>query len=122
MSDIGIILIGGALCALGLVWPGALLRYSRRYHWIAGYNSASADEQESYDVEGLSHHLGNGLITLGACLVAAAIALVLEHTGWFIAFIAGFLFVVVIIIIGGQKMRFGSPLMASAATTRREDC
>ena len=31
-----------------------LLRYTRRYHWIAGYNTASSEEKKQYDIEGLS--------------------------------------------------------------------
>jgi hypothetical protein len=119
VSGTGIILIGGALVAAGLIWPGVLLRYARRYHWIAGYNTASAEEKKRYDVEGLSHHLGNGLITLGCCLLGAAIAIALERTGWLIGFFVAFLLVVAIIIAGGQKFmpRARFPLQGESGHT-----
>ena len=103
MSNTGVIVIGGVLFAAGFVWPGLLLRYTRRYHWIAGYNTASSEEKKQYDVEGLSQHLGNGVSMLGVCLLGASIALALDRTGWIIAFIVAFLSIVAIIIIGGQK-------------------
>ncbi len=37
MTDSGVLLLVGFVAAALLIWPGALLRYSRRDHWIAGY-------------------------------------------------------------------------------------
>jgi len=97
-----LLLIGFVAAAL-LIWPGALLRYSRRDHWIAGYNAASQAEREKYDIEGLSHHLGNGLVTLGVLVFAASIALALESMRWLAGLLTAFLLVAFIIVVGGQK-------------------
>jgi hypothetical protein len=63
VTEVDLIALGGAALALGLIWPGLLLRWTTsRYHWIAGYNTASREEQAKYDIEGLSQHLRPGAI------------------------------------------------------------
>jgi hypothetical protein len=103
MSGRPIILIAGNLLATAFIWPGLLLRYTRRYHWIAGYNRAPSDEQQNYDIEGLSHHLGNGLFTIGVCLLGATIAIALGSAGWFMGLVGAMIFFCFLIVVGGQK-------------------
>lgn len=99
--------------AVAFLWPGALLRYRERYDWVAGYNRASEEEKLEYDIEGLSHHLGNGLMTLGVLILGASLALALGRTGWSLGLMGVFVFVAFLIVVGGQKFtpqaRFPQP-------------
>jgi hypothetical protein len=93
----------GSLFAVILYYFGFRLRYRRAYGLLAGYNTASATEKKKYDVEGLAHHVGNGLMTMAVLLVAAAISVALGSIGWCLGFMGLFVFVAILIVIGGRK-------------------
>ena len=97
----------GLSFALLCVGVGVGVRFFERHEWLAGYNTAPPEERARYDVRGLAHHVGNGLITLGALLALATASFVHEATGWTWTFIGLFLFVVFLIVAGGQKFRPG---------------
>ncbi len=99
----GVLLAAGLLMAALLIVPGIQLRWYERHHWIAGYNTASPEEKRAYDIEGLSHHLGNGLMTLGVVLIPATIAALLDSLGWCLAFLGVFVFVAMITVVGGRR-------------------
>lgn len=95
--------IGGCFFALGLIWPGVLMRSGRRNHWIAGYNTSSPAERRKYDIDGMAEHLGGGLIALGLTLLIATVTVGFGWTGWFLGSIGVFLFVAFLTVIGGFK-------------------
>ena len=98
-----VFLISGGSFALILAFFGVKLRYCRAHGLIAGYNTATAKERARYDIQGLSHHLGNGLMTLGVLVGLAAVAATLESIAWCLGFMGLFVFVAALIVIGGRK-------------------
>lgn len=86
-----------------LFYVGARLRYGENHEWIAGYNRASVEERREYDIEGLSHHLGNGLMTLGVLLLLATLASCLSWWTFVGVTIGAFILVAIVIPIGGQR-------------------
>jgi len=98
-----VLLISGASSALVLGFLGVKLRYLEAYDLIAGYNRASAADKAKYDIEGLSQHLGNGLMTMAVLIVLASIAAALESLTWCLGLMGVFVFVALLIVIGGRK-------------------
>jgi hypothetical protein len=58
---------------------GWLIKYRRQYWLIAGYNTATPEEQAQTDIRGLSTSLGNGLFALG---IFAWLMLLIEQLGY----------------------------------------
>ena len=102
-------LAAASLVCFAMVFVGAKLRCGRAYGWIAGYNTASPEEKAKYDVEGLAHHLGNGLMTMGVLLLLAGISAALSFLTWCFAFIGLFVFVAFLIVVGGRKFLPNAP-------------
>ncbi|MBW2395307.1 MAG: DUF3784 domain-containing protein [Deltaproteobacteria bacterium] len=103
MPGIGWILLGGFAFSLLWVVLGVRIRYFKSYGLLAGYNTAPAEEQARYDVEGLGNHVGNGLITMGVLFALATGAVGLGSMTWTWVFFGLFLGVVFLIVVGGRK-------------------
>lgn len=88
---------------------GAKLRYDQAYGLIAGYNTASREEQQKYDIEGLAQHLGNGLMTMAVLIVLASLAVAMERVDWCLGIMGVFVFVAFIIVVGGRKFLPNAP-------------
>jgi hypothetical protein len=95
--------LGGGGLAILFLLLGVMLRYRQAYWLVAGYNTASPTEKAKYDIEGLSSHLGNGLMALSGILVLATIATLQENETLMWVFWGLFLVTVFLIVIGGQK-------------------
>ncbi|OEK03698.1 hypothetical protein BFP97_01425 [Roseivirga sp. 4D4] len=48
---------------------GALIKYARMHHLIAGYSTMSAEEQAKYDIEGIASVLRNGFFGMAVLVV-----------------------------------------------------
>jgi len=82
---------------------GILVRYYRAYGIIAGYNTASKEEKKKYDIVGLAHHLGNGMICLGVLGFTAITGAMIENETMIKISIGLVLFVSFIMVVGGKK-------------------
>jgi len=67
-SERTIILMTGMLLSTIFIILGILIHRYKYYNLIAGYNSAPEHIKKQYDIEGLTKHIGNGLITPGVLL------------------------------------------------------
>ena len=90
------VMVGSALVLLALYLPGFQLRYRQKYEWVPGYNSAPEERQREYDIQGLAHHIGNGLMTVGVMQFFAAGAWSLDWRSWFWWLVGGTAFVVLL--------------------------
>lgn len=62
------------LPALLLLFVGWLVKY-RKWTWlIAGYNTASKSQKETYDIEKLTRHVGNLIFILAGIFVIMGLA------------------------------------------------
>ena len=104
-----LILISGGLFSLVMVCIGAKLRYSQAYGLIAGYNTASPEKKKEYDIEGLSHHLGNGLMTMGVLLALGSLFAAWDRVGWCLGIVGLFVFVAMLTVVGGRKFMPNPP-------------
>ncbi len=98
-----IILSCGLLLSGVFVWLGLLVGRGKRYQLIAGYNRAPDELKKQYDIEGLANHLGGGLVTLGVLLAVSTLFFVLNWLTAAALTMGLFLFIVAIVVIGGQK-------------------
>ncbi len=96
-------LLVGCLFAIVFIVFGLLIERYKHYNLIAGYNRASKSVQARYDIEALAKHVGNGLETLGVLMFIAMLFSYFELDGWFVATIAIFIFIALIIPIGARK-------------------
>lgn len=101
-EKIVISLTGFTLSAIFII-QGILIYYYKCYNLIAGYNLSSENIKKQYDIEGLSKHIGHGLIVLGVLLFVSTILILTGLITLFTitAFIV--LFMVLIIILGSRK-------------------
>jgi len=104
-----LILLFGGLVALALISLGAKLRYGQAYWMIAGYNTASPEVKKQYDIEGLSHHIGNGLTTMGVFLVFATVAAARDNLTWCLSSMGLFVGVAFLVVVGGRKFMPNAP-------------
>jgi hypothetical protein len=117
MNDLTMILAAGSVLCAMMVGLGVALRYFHAYGLVAGYNRATPEERAKYDIAGLAEHLGDGLITLGALCLAAAVTLVKDYSGLFALSLGLFVFIAIVIVIGGQKYTPGSASIDPDAPT-----
>ena len=91
--------------SLLLLVIGVLIRYFKWYWMIAGYNTAPPEEQQRYDIAGLSRVVGNGLFVLAGLVLAGGIFQYLEYEDAFTGVMVGLILPVAYIVIKGR--RFG---------------
>ena len=84
---------------------GYLIRYKRLSWLIAGYNTSSKEEKDTYDVAALSAGVGNLMFLLGGTLLVAAIGQLLG-LGW--AILAGWVLFVAVMVAALVYMNTGN--------------
>ena len=82
---------------------GYMVAYQKRYNLISGYNRAPQSVKDQYDIEGLSKHLGDGLITLAVLLTISSVFFWFGLDSWMIGGMGLFTFITLIILIGTRK-------------------
>src|SRR5690606_25241129 len=87
-----------------------LVRYKQVTWLITGYNTASKEEKEEYDLEKLSRYFGNFLFILATAYLFWGIALLLFPQYEELLYWAGFISSFVIIIVGIIYMNAGNKL------------
>jgi len=92
-----------SLTSLLTAITGVLIKYFKYYTLIAGYNTASPEDQAKYDVKKLSEILGNGLFLVALLLMAGGI---FQYNGWMIFYticLIGIWFPISYMIIKGRQ-------------------
>ncbi len=96
-------LLFGLFLSTLFVVVGYMVAYQKHYNLISGYNQAPQSVRDYYDIEGLSKHLGDGLITLAVLLTISSVLFWFGFDGWMTGVMGLFTFVTLIILIGTRK-------------------
>lgn len=75
--------------AILLLIMGILIKYFKYYWLIAGYNTATKEEKENYDIKGVSSVVGETVIMLAVCLGLAALCMLYKQILIYIVLVFG---------------------------------
>ncbi len=108
-------LLFGIVIATLFVIVGYMVAYQKRYNLISGYNRASQSLKDQYDIEGLSGHLGDGLIVLAVLLAISSVLFWFGLDRWMTGVMLVFTFITLIILIGTRKFMPARRMLAARA-------